>query len=401
MTDHPNTRLTVRLLLVALFVVAAIALGLAFRNLGLKKAFGKVQKAGYVYEAEELVEIARKSDPDVKVVLTGPEGLWDKDGSHRRIELVGELTIGEAEGDTNKMFYRGGLVVADTASNIYVGENNGILRKFDRNGNHLWTIGRKGKGPGEFLGPLDLGFNNRNELCAYDGGNRRLSRFSTDGQYLGSISFNNAGFPFGFVVDTDGLIYLSAYNPGKEKVIHHYSPEGKLLNSFGEPVLFKEPILHFNKNLKFNISGGRITLANNVLYFSQKNPYEIRKYTTDGRLLMRIFRKNDFMSPARVKITDNGVYHYEPPPMSVFLSVWGDYLINWAAIPIYSTTKMDMDGVFDIFDLNGNLLTSLKMPAWIRPYSMDAQGKIYGMNKDEEEVSRVVRCALNFKQERR
>jgi hypothetical protein len=127
--SEKKIQLSMRLLVGILLVIFVTVAVLTIHNHVLKKAFRQVQEAAYIHDAEELAEIARNSNPEVKIVLTGPDGLWDKNGMKSNLKLVRELTIGVVEGDTNKMFYRAGPVVADREGNIFVCEwRNGRIK---------------------------------------------------------------------------------------------------------------------------------------------------------------------------------------------------------------------------------------------------------------------------------
>ena len=89
----------------------------------------------------------------MKIIWNDKEGFWDKEGI-KKVELVHELTISNENNDPNKDFYRIVIVVADGDDNIYINELfEGTIRKFNKNGEYLLTIGRKGQGPGEFNSP--------------------------------------------------------------------------------------------------------------------------------------------------------------------------------------------------------------------------------------------------------
>jgi hypothetical protein len=256
------------------------------------------------------------------------------------------------------------------------------------------TIGRKGSGPGEFSGTLNLAFDNNNSLCVYDFGNQRLSKFSHDGRYIRSINLGADHIPAGLTLDASDKIYISAYDHKRENVIHKYSADGELIISFGEPVNFKEPIRFADMTVKSNISAGPIALIDNEIYYSQRNPYEIRRFTTEGELKTRIFRKNSFMPPSQIKIVRRETYQFRPPAMSVFITVWRDRIINWVWIPEY--ISLSTGSIIDLFDLNGHLLATLTIPDRVGVSYLDTQGKIYGIHRDREGIERVVRYVFKF-----
>jgi len=73
-----------------------------------------------------------------------------------KFELEEDLSIGSEENE-NFLFYRAWNIAVDKEGNIYVSDGgNHRIQKFDSDGNHLQTIGRKGQGPGEFESPSNL-----------------------------------------------------------------------------------------------------------------------------------------------------------------------------------------------------------------------------------------------------
>jgi hypothetical protein len=136
------------------------------------------------------------------------------------------------------------------------------------------------------------------------------------------------GLPGGFAVDSTGAFYLSWYDAETECVIHKYSAAGERIRSFGEPVRFRSPVGYAQISVKQVISSGPLLVVGDALYYSQYNPYEIRRYTLDGDLRVRVFRKNRFLPPARVQPAGEGAHRLKPPPTSLFLGSWGHRLVH-------------------------------------------------------------------------
>jgi hypothetical protein len=85
------------------------------------------------------------------------------------------------------------LVVRSDGSIVVVDRGPGELRAFDATGEHLWSAGRRGGGPGEFGGTVG-NFNIRvallasDSLLTWDLTNRRLQVFAPDGEFQRSFS---------------------------------------------------------------------------------------------------------------------------------------------------------------------------------------------------------------------
>jgi len=95
------------------------------------------------------------------------------------------LDVGVAEGDeayeldgaaSSLRLSDGRVLVANTGSSE--------IRVFDAQGRFIARIGRKGSGPGEFTGAIQLAPTALNGFAAYDRGEERLSTFDSTGAYV-------------------------------------------------------------------------------------------------------------------------------------------------------------------------------------------------------------------------
>ena len=66
-----------------------------------------------------------------------------------------------------------------------------MIHKFDCNGHHSLSFGKKGQGPGEFEVIVLLGFSPENELIASDAVKNRMIYFNKQGVLLKESSFKN------------------------------------------------------------------------------------------------------------------------------------------------------------------------------------------------------------------
>jgi len=119
----------------------------------------------------------------VTLVKNPKEPIYDNDIFH----MEEELNIGEAEGKEEYMFSQIGSIAVDDEERIFVSDwKESHIKVFDKDGNYLMTIGRKGQGPGEFESIAAIQITNQKELMVYDGNSRRISFFSLDGKLIRS-----------------------------------------------------------------------------------------------------------------------------------------------------------------------------------------------------------------------
>ncbi|MFW9972453.1 MAG: 6-bladed beta-propeller, partial [Candidatus Odinarchaeota archaeon] len=136
-------------------------------------------------EAEWRVKI--EIEDGVKVIKNPGEPLYGE----ITFELEENLSIGN-EDNENYMFFNLSRIAFDSEQNIFVLDaGNCRIQKFDKNGNFLQTIGRRGQGPGEFEQPRSIQFDLKNRIYVYDSLRRNLYVFEKDGKFKKTIRLAN------------------------------------------------------------------------------------------------------------------------------------------------------------------------------------------------------------------
>ncbi len=93
-----------------------------------------------------------------------------------------DLSIGVTDGADEYVFGRVGGVTADAAGRIYVAASQSHeIRVYDAVGVFLYSVGRRGAGPGELGRPCCLAFDREGHLWVRDTGNARYNRYRVDG----------------------------------------------------------------------------------------------------------------------------------------------------------------------------------------------------------------------------
>ena len=78
------------------------------------------------------------------------------------------------------------VAVTDSGDIIATDRAAPMIRAFDRTGQVLWTVGRSGNGPGEFLFPMRAAIGPDRSVSIIDMRLRRLTRLARDGTLIGS-----------------------------------------------------------------------------------------------------------------------------------------------------------------------------------------------------------------------
>jgi len=157
--------------------------------------------------------------------------VYNKDGKFLR-SLVDE-----------KMFSRPtGIAVEADGSKMYVVDTGAVsneehrVRVFNaQDGKHLFDIGKRGTGPGEFNLPRDITIGRDGLLYVVDGGNFRVQIFKSDGTFVrafGTIGRRPGQFsrPKEIAADADGNVYVVDSAFGNFQI---FDKDGQMLMAVG------------------------------------------------------------------------------------------------------------------------------------------------------------------------
>ena len=93
--------------------------------------------------------------------------------------------------------------------------------EYDLEGRYIRTIGRRGKGEGEYLSPIDIEVGLDEKIYVYDGKTAKLNAYSQFGQFVNQPFENYRKLVGKFVVDEQGsaLQLISARNQAGKKIV--------------------------------------------------------------------------------------------------------------------------------------------------------------------------------------
>lgn len=102
------------------------------------------------------------------------------------VKMVDQFVIG---GDVSKpveySLSRPMDIATDSQGNVYIADQGKMaIKVFTKTGQHIRTIGKRGRGPGEFLSIRALHVNAEDELIVIDGEGFRIVRFTLQGKVL-------------------------------------------------------------------------------------------------------------------------------------------------------------------------------------------------------------------------
>jgi len=171
--------------------------------------------------------------------------IWTTDnGNHvlRKFDREGKLllTLGVEgkPGSGNSGFKSPDDLVFDSQGNIYVADSgNARIVKLTSDGGFISQWGSKGKGPGQFATAHGLAIDKQDQIYVADRGNKRVQVFDSQGRHL--ADWSGFGNPFGLIVIGDELIA----SEGDIHKMFHLNRQGKIVASWGNPELLKLPHL--------------------------------------------------------------------------------------------------------------------------------------------------------------
>ena len=153
----------------------------------------------------------------------------------RKLVVVGELKLKLFPTDTLRWLC--GITV-NTEGQIVVTDDFGdCLYVFDKDGNHLRTIGSEGSNTGQFLSPDSISFLNDDEVLIADSGNCRIQQLNIQ---TGTVvkSFGKKGRekgefdrPIDVTVDDEERIVVTEWGNGRIQVM---SKDGESIFTFGD-----------------------------------------------------------------------------------------------------------------------------------------------------------------------
>ncbi len=178
---------------------------------------------------------------------------------------------------------------------------------YDRDGKELFQFGSRGEGPGQFIFPTCIAWDNDGNIYVGEyGGNDRINKFSKDRKWLLSFGGRDAGEaslerPTQIKFDPAGFLWVS---DGCHHRICKFSLDGKLLASFGKPGNGPGE-LSYPYDLEKTKSGGVIVTEhgnNRVSEFDSQGKF-LRSWGSPGR------ENGQLMQPWKAEFGRDGILY--------------------------------------------------------------------------------------------
>ena len=334
----------------------------------------------------------------VQIIRNPKKPMYEKDV----LDLELELSLGGKDVQKEEyMFTNIKEMCVDDNENIYILDpNQKSIKKFNRRGEFLHTIGRSGQGPGEYGWPWDIClFSDR--LAVLDLIKRRIIFYSLEGEYIEHISTFKKGQPIDFKMNSNQEFMVYALTHG-EKSIYELSrfdaDFGKLdvIDSFERekiPLLESlAPTIHWCLTQKDEVIWG----------FSDR--YEIKIRNAQGQLTTRILRNYDpvpvdeqeyaeqierkFGGKAPGPQFQQRLPKFHPAFHSILSDDKGRIYIG-----VFDQEE-DSLSTYDILDAEGRYLAKINLP--VTPF-LFKKGKLYCLKQESEGYLMICRYKIKWK----
>jgi len=345
-----------------------------------------VQKANWKGKVEE--------KGGVIVVKNPKEPMYSKDA----FSLEEELSIGEMKGKEEYMFSQLRAIAVDEEERIYVLDTKEAhVKVFDKNGDHIKTVGKKGQGPGEMNLPFSICITSQNEIMVQDLNNHRLMFFSPDGSFIKSLSTAKI-IIVGSRIDSKGNIIgiVSITGPEKQAIeLRKFDSNLNYLFSFRSTSLpGRTPAYNpFKPELCWAVSR-----EDNIIC-GYPDVYEFELFNSEGKVIRKVIK--DFKP---LKITRKEIEAKKkrlPGPMRLDVPQYHSAYQNLSIdeegrifVQTWGKVKGGKGFYYDVFDSEGKYIS--KIPLKVRP-QVWKENKLYTIEEDEDGFQIVKKYKVTWK----
>ncbi len=232
------------------------------------------------------------------------------------IELEEELSFPSENQIKNGIYlWRPFEMISLLNGNILVNDQKACqILMFDKQGNFIKKIGKKGQGPGEFLNPYCMSATSELFIVG-DNGNMTLQFFDLKGNYIRSLRIFKSYIDI--AISKEELIYAVPLRiDPRSPLVDVLDINGQLLNSFGEARFEGEKSNWQIPNMIKIAINDRDELFIAYIYFPL-----VCKYSKEGKLLAEYKLEHEVMKE-KEKINLNRIKKDQLGPMKVIYSIF-------------------------------------------------------------------------------
>jgi hypothetical protein len=172
-------------------------------------------------ETPTLAKGAAKASPAITLRSSGTRSFFDfYETAATIIPAQSETQLIASVGDVEFAYPEGPIYLADPSQ--------GNVKVYDLDGTLERVLGRKGRGPGEFMSPRFVQITAKESAYVVDTGQNRIEVFDSTGAFLNSIPFQGFSGVRGFGMLSDGSFLFLVGGPGD--VLLHTDSTARILS---------------------------------------------------------------------------------------------------------------------------------------------------------------------------
>jgi hypothetical protein len=325
----------------------------------------------------------------VTVVKNPKEPMYDEE----IFEIQEELSIGVAEGAEEYMFQDAREVVAGNNDRVFVSDFRSVhVRVFDKFGNYITTVGRKGQGPGEFGQVTNIQITPENELLVHDRYTRRLSFFSLDGKYLRTVQLKE--IQAGRVeVNSEDNYLVRTYDFEKGTLnaateIKKYSPDLEFLGTIAKDK-YRSAQVPFQPWMASKL------LSSDSIVCGFPEAYEFHILDSEGNVIQRVSK--DYV-PVEISEEEKAIRHLaQSDELPSCFPAFQDFSVDEEGRIYAQTYERQADGdkfYYDVFESDGKYICKVRLNALPQYWK---NRKMYTIEEDESGFQYVKRHKVTWK----
>lgn len=355
------------------------------------------------------------------------------DESAWRLGDAPRLDIGRLEGPKATQFFQVSAGTRLSDGSFVLGSfGSHDLRRFTTGGEHVWTVGREGEGPGEFAGLTQVAVGPGDTILTYDFRQRRISRFGPDGSFgdarplegasEGGFAFVEALLPDGRAVYTWRVFGDAVDGPPPEGEIRrdtigvHVSglpgDSARELGRFPGPEMVVLQSGETDGGFNITISSPAFGRSTEIaagpagVWIGDTDRFEIRRYAFDGRLeaiVSRAFQPRVVDDALVRRAMDEELQDADDDNEGRLIRRRWEEIPIPATLPAYESLAVDRQGnlwvqlfeipgarerVWSVFSAAGVWLCDVSFPDRFRPLEI-GDDYVLGRFGDELDVEHV------------
>ncbi len=340
----------------------------------------------------------------VTIVNNPKEPMYSADVFNLEVDLI----IGNEEVEDESMFQDIQNMVVDEEGNIYVLDTKALdIKVFDRNGEFLRIIGRKGQGPGELQNPFDLQVLPHKKIMVYDYSLRQFNIFSQEGEFLRQFSTRQLPRFRHPKVDSRGNIVAGFWIRGDTNKAGLNKFDSDLRPIF---MITTQPLVsksgrnfdYFEQLWQTNLAWD-VTTKDEIIW-GVVTSYEIFVHNPEGKLIKKIIRESDGIAITKKEEEKLIKNWFGDEPVPDFLTInfpakypsFSEFTCDEKGrifVQTHEETEDEEERYYDVFDPDGKYIARISLK--YRPVAWK-KNKLYTIEENEDGFPVVKRYKVNW-----